>query len=74
VAPHVRVNVLGPGWVETAYGAELDPAVKGRITEGIPLKRWARPEEIAAAAVFLASDAASYITGQMLMINGGAVI
>src|SRR2546425_4235530 len=74
VAPHIRVNVLGPGWVETAYGAELDPAVKGRITEGIPLKRWARPEEIAAAAVFLASDAASYITGQMLMINGGAVI
>src|SRR2546427_9011571 len=33
VAPHVRVNVLGPGWVETAYGAELDPAVKGRSEE-----------------------------------------
>ena len=73
VAPHIRVNVLGPGWVETAYGAELDPAVKARITDAIPLKRWAHPEEIAAAAVFLASDAASYITGQMLVINGGAV-
>ena len=68
------MNVLGPGWVETAYGAELDHATKARITDSIPLKRWASPEEIAAAAVFLASDAASYITGQMLMINGGAVI
>ncbi len=74
VAPHIRVNVLGPGWVETAYGTELDPAIKARITDSIPLKRWATPDEIAAAAVFLASDAASYITGQMLMINGGAVI
>jgi len=74
VAPHIRVNVLGPGWVETAYGAELDPAVKARITESIPLKRWASPEDVAAAAVFLASNAASYITGQMLVINGGDVI
>jgi len=74
VAPHIRVNVLAPGWVETAYGAALDPAVKKRITEAIPLRRWARPEEVAAAAVFLACDAAGYITGQMLMINGGDVI
>jgi 3-oxoacyl-[acyl-carrier protein] reductase len=74
VAPHIRVNVLAPGWVETAYGAALDPAVKERITEAIPLRRWARPEEVAAAAVFLACDAAGYITGQMLMINGGDVI
>jgi 3-oxoacyl-[acyl-carrier protein] reductase len=74
VAPHIRVNVLAPGWVETAYGAALDPATKKRITEAIPLRRWARPEEIAAAAVFLACDAAGYITGQMLMVNGGDVI
>jgi 3-oxoacyl-[acyl-carrier protein] reductase len=74
VAPRVRVNVLGPGWVETAYGAELDGTVKARITESIPLKRWASPEEIASAAVFLASDGARYITGQMLVVNGGTVI
>jgi 3-oxoacyl-[acyl-carrier protein] reductase len=74
VAPDIRVNVLGPGWVETAWGAELDAAAKDRITQSIPLQRWARPEEVAAAAVFLACDAASYITGQMLMINGGDVI
>jgi 3-oxoacyl-[acyl-carrier protein] reductase len=74
VAPHIRVNVLAPGWVETDYGAALDPAVKQRIAGGIPLQRWARPDEVAAAAVFLACDAAGYITGQMLMINGGDVI
>jgi len=74
VAPRVRVNVLGPGWIETAYGAELDPAVKQRITASIPLGRWGTPEDVAYAAVYLASDAASYITGQMLMINGGAVV
>jgi 3-oxoacyl-[acyl-carrier protein] reductase len=74
VSPPIRVNVLAPGWVETAYGATLDPPVKQRITDGIPLKRWARPDEVAAAAVFLACDAAGYITGQMLMVNGGDVI
>jgi len=74
VAPLVRVNVIGPGWVETAWGAELDPEVKARITDAIPLKRWGTPEDVASAAVFLASDAASYISGHMLMINGGDVI
>src|SRR3989442_22306 len=73
-APHIRVNVLGPGWVETAYGRELDDAVKRRITESIPLKRWATPQDVAHAAVYLASDAAGYITGQMLLINGGAIM
>jgi 3-oxoacyl-[acyl-carrier protein] reductase len=74
VAPHIRVNVLGPGWVETAYGNELDPAVKERITRSIPLGRWATPDDVAHAAVYLASDAASYVTGQMLSINGGDVM
>ena len=73
-APHVRVNVLGPGWVETAYGRELDQDVKHRITESIPLKRWATPQDVAHAAVYLASDAAGYVTGQMLLINGGAIM
>jgi 3-oxoacyl-[acyl-carrier protein] reductase len=74
VAPHIRVNVIGPGWVETQYGAGLDGAAKERITASIPLKRWATPQEIAFAAAFLASDGATYITGQMLTINGGGVI
>ncbi|HVH67379.1 MAG TPA: SDR family oxidoreductase [Gemmatimonadales bacterium] len=74
VAPHIRVNVLGPGWIETAYGTGLDPGVKQRIAAGIPLGRWGTPQEIAYAAVYLASDAAAYVTGQMLMINGGSVV
>jgi 3-oxoacyl-[acyl-carrier protein] reductase len=74
VAPHIRVNVLGPGWVETAYGATLDPKVKTRITDSVPLRRWGAPADVAAAAVFLCSDAAGYVTGQTLMINGGAVM
>src|SRR2546421_150249 len=73
-APHIRVNVLGPGWVETVYGRELDDDVKHRITESIPLKRWATPQDVAHAAVYLASDAAGYVTGQMLLINGGAIM
>ena len=74
VAPQIRVNVLGPGWIETAYGTALDPAVKQRIAAAIPLGRWGTPEEVALAAVYLASDAAAYVTGQMLMINGGSVV
>ena len=74
VAPEIRVNVLGPGWIETAYGAGLDPDQKARIGASVPLERWGTPEDVAHTAVFLASDAAAYITGQMLMINGGGVM
>ena len=74
VAPQIRVNVLGPGWIETAYGEQLDPVVRQRITAAIPLGRWGTPEDVAHAAVYLASDAAAYVTGQMLMINGGSVV
>lgn len=74
VAPRIRVNVLGPGWVETAYGSTLDPAIRDRITDTIPLGRWGTPEDVAYAAVYLASDSAAYVTGQMLLVNGGGVI
>jgi NAD(P)-dependent dehydrogenase (short-subunit alcohol dehydrogenase family) len=74
VAPRIRVNVLGPGWIETAYGHDLDAAVKQRITARIPLGRWGTVDDVAHAAVYLASDAAGYVTGQMLMINGGSVV
>src|SRR5947208_3904160 len=74
VAPRIRVNVLGPGWIETTYSSELDPRVKQRISGKIPLARWGTPEDIAYAAVYLASDAAAYVTGQMLLINGGGVV
>src|SRR2546429_7201332 len=73
-APHIPVNVRGPGCIETAYGSGLDEGVKQRITKSIPLGRWGTPDDIAHAAVYLASDAARYVTGQMLSVNGGSVI
>jgi len=73
-APKVRVNVLGPGWIETAFGEGAPPQFKERIRRRIPLARWGTPEDVARAAVFLASDAARYITGQMILVNGGEVM
>ena len=74
LAPRIRVNVLGPGWIETAFGESVDAAFKRRISEKIPLKRWGTPEDVAGVAVFLASDAAGYLTGQTITINGGEVM
>ena len=74
LAPLVRVNVLGPGWIETAFGEGAQSAFKQRIAQQIPLGRWGTPEDVAGAAVYLASDAARYLTGQMIMVNGGDVV
>jgi 3-oxoacyl-[acyl-carrier protein] reductase len=74
VAPAVRVNVLAPGWIETAFGAGMDPARHQAIAESTPLKRWGTPDDVAGAAVFLASPAASFLTGQTIFINGGVVM
>jgi 3-oxoacyl-[acyl-carrier protein] reductase len=74
VAPRVRVNVLAPGWIDTSFGSGLEAQARRAIAETIPLGRWGTPDEVAAAAVFLASPAASYITGQTLCIGGGAVM
>jgi 3-oxoacyl-[acyl-carrier protein] reductase len=73
VAPAVRVNVLCPGWIETAYGAGADPDFYDRIVEETPLRRWGTPEDVAGAAVWLASPAAAFITGQAVNVNGGTV-
>jgi 3-oxoacyl-[acyl-carrier protein] reductase len=74
LAPAVRVNVLGPGWIETAFGSEAPAAFRGEVAREIPLRRWGTPEDVAAAAIYLASDAARYVTGQMIMVNGGDVM
>ena len=73
VAPDVRVNVVCPGWVETAYGAGVDRAFYDKVAAGTPLRRWGRPEDIADAAVWLASPAAAFVTGQAVNVNGGTV-
>ncbi len=73
VAPDVRVNVLCPGWIETAYGASADRGFYAEIESETPLGRWGRPEDVAGAAVWLASPAAGFVTGQAVNLNGGAV-
>jgi 3-oxoacyl-[acyl-carrier protein] reductase len=74
VAPEVRVNVLCPGWIETQFGREADPDFHRSVAEATPLRRWGRPEDVAAAAVFLASRDASFVTGQAIAVNGGVVM
>lgn len=73
-APAIRVNILAPGFIETAFGQEANPGWK-RTVEGLtPLARWGMPEDVAGAAVYLASDAAAFLTGQTIMVNGGVVM
>ena len=73
LAPDIRVNILAPGFIETAFGQEADPRFRDEVVERTPLKRWGTPEDVAGAALFLASDEAKFITGQMIMVNGGTV-
>ncbi len=73
VAPAVRVNVLCPGWIETSYGAGADRDFYAEIVEETPLRRWGTPEDVAGAAVWLASPSAAFITGQAINVNGGTV-
>ena len=76
LAPHgITVNCVAPGWTVTDMTTEsLAGENAGKILEAIPLGRAARPEEIAGAVVFLASDLATFITGEILNVNGGAVL
>lgn len=67
----IRVNAVAPGVVDTDLVANLNDMQKNSITGTIPFKRFGTPEDIANAITFLASDAASYITGQVLGIDGG---
>ena len=73
-APHgIRVNAIGPGYTRTEMTAPAlaEPDTHRRILERTPLGRVAEPDDIAGAAAFLAGDAASYVTGHLLMVDGG---
>jgi len=68
---NITVNVVSPGFIETDMTAVLPEAQKAALVEAIALKRIGKPEDIAAAVGFLASEAAGYITGETLHVNGG---
>ena len=70
---HARItaNCVAPGFIETAMTAELPDAVKEKMVGNIPAGRMGTPEEIASAVAYLASNEASYVTGQTLHVNGG---
>jgi 3-oxoacyl-[acyl-carrier protein] reductase len=67
----ITVNVVAPGYVETAMTSALNDAQKAKLTERIPLGRIGQPEDVAGAVAFLASDAAAWVTGTTLHVNGG---
>jgi NAD(P)-dependent dehydrogenase (short-subunit alcohol dehydrogenase family) len=73
LAPEVRVNCLAPGWIRTAWGETASPTWQERVRRETPLGVWGLPEDVAAAAVWLASPAAGFMTGQTYRVNGGAV-
>ncbi len=73
LAPEVRVNCLAPGWIRTAWGETASLAWQERVRRETPLGVWGLPDDVAAAAVWLASPAAGFLTGQTYRVNGGAV-
>jgi 3-oxoacyl-[acyl-carrier protein] reductase len=74
LAPEVRVNVLCPGWIETRFAEEADRDFHRSVAEGTPLGRWGSPQDVAGAALYLASPEAAFLTGQAINVNGGVVM
>jgi 3-oxoacyl-[acyl-carrier protein] reductase len=68
---NIRVNAVSPGFIDTDMTAGLNVELKAKMTEAIPLGRLGTADEVARAVLFLASDAASYVTGEVLKVNGG---
>jgi 3-oxoacyl-[acyl-carrier protein] reductase len=71
---NVTVNAIAPGFIQTEMTAVLSDEVRAKMLDTIPLKRPGTPEDVSNAALFLASDYASYITGQVLVVDGGMVM
>jgi 3-oxoacyl-[acyl-carrier protein] reductase len=71
---NVLANVVAPGFIETDMTAAMTPEAKATLSGQIPLERLGQPADIAGAVAFLASDAAAYITGQVIVVDGGMVM
>jgi 3-oxoacyl-[acyl-carrier protein] reductase len=70
-APEVRVNCVAPGWIQTAWGESASNGWQARARAESLMERWGQPEDVASAVAFLCSPAASFISGQILPVNGG---
>jgi 3-oxoacyl-[acyl-carrier protein] reductase len=70
----IRVNAICPGFIDTPMTSPISPILKMQLVARTPLGRWGKPEEIADAAVFLASEESSFVTGQWMSPNGGLVM
>ena len=73
LAPEVRVNCIAPGWIRTAWGESASTPWQERVRSETPLGRWGTAQDVAAAARWLVSPAAAFVTGQIIRVNGGAV-
>jgi 3-oxoacyl-[acyl-carrier protein] reductase len=66
--------MLAPGFIETAFGEQADQDWYRAVAEDTPLKRWGQPDDLVGAALYLVSDESRFVTGQMIMVNGGIVM
>jgi 3-oxoacyl-[acyl-carrier protein] reductase len=73
LAPTVRVNVLAPGWIRTAWGETASTDWQDRVLRETPMARWGTPDDVARVARFLVGPDSTFLTGQIVRINGGAV-
>ena len=71
---NIRVNAVAPGFIMTKMTESLPEDIRSKMLDAIPLKRFGSPEDVAEAVLFLASEAAAYVTGQVISVNGGMVM
>jgi 3-oxoacyl-[acyl-carrier protein] reductase len=71
VAPHVRVNTIAPGWIQTAWGASTRGYWQDRAKQQSLMHRWGTPEDVARAVVYVTDPKNSFLNGQTINVNGG---